>query len=354
MLYNCGVKAATSDFQEYLQSSSGEIKKELTSYLSLWEEKTIKSSPDLQQPLNQFISRTFGGKMLRGTLVKLGYELITNTSAHSILKPACAYEIIHTALLTHDDIIDQSSMRRGQPALHLLQKDKHYGISLALCLGDLGLLLATNMVSESDFPEKEKMKALNNFLQIITDTVLGEMLDVKASHSITRTEKQILQIHEKKTAQYTITGPLSLGAILAGASDTQLRYINEFGKPLGIAYQLHDDLLGIFADKKVVGKSVTSDIEENKSTLLIVYAQQHATEKQQEIIKKYYGKKNITADQHEQIKKVFENSGALSYSREKIASLSRQAKAIVPEITNDKKSQLLLLQLADLATTREK
>lgn len=348
------MKSSKMDFQEYLKISSGEIENELTSYLSRWKKDYEKSTPELKEPMNQFISRIFGGKMLRGTLVKLGYELAVKNPTGSILKPAAAYEIIHTALLTHDDIIDQSPVRRDKPALHVIHRDLQYGLSQAICLGDLGFFLASRLLSESDFSDNKKMKAIDNFLRIITDTILGEMLDIKASHSLNRTEKQILQIQEKKTAQYTIIGPLSLGAILAGATDSFLKLIKEFGSPLGIAYQIHDDILGIFADEKIVGKPVISDIKENKSTLLIVYALKHASKQQLAILKKYYGKKNITSSAHTQIKQVIEETGSLAYSKEKIALLCTQAKAIIPKLTKDKSRQLLLMQMADVIITRKK
>lgn len=348
------MKSGKIDFLDYLKTSSGEITNELTTYLSLWKEEQGKSTQELQDLLHHFSSSIFGGKMLRGTLVKLGYELVNDHSSKKILQSAAAYEVIHTALITHDDIIDQSQTRRGKTALHLMNEDKHYGLSQAICLGDMGIILANRMISESNFPENVKIKALTNFLQVISDTLVGEMLDVHASHEGNRTEEQVLQIHEKKTAMYTIIGPLSLGAILGGADEPFLKNIYEFGKPLGVAFQLYDDILGIFAKENTVGKSITSDIEENKSTLLIVYAQQHATAQQQNILKNYYGKKNITVSQQRQIKKVFEETGAYLYSKEKIQSFIAQAKTRIPAITKDEKKQLLLSHLSEVIIDRKK
>lgn len=348
------MKSGKIDFLNYLKTSSGDITGELNTYLSIWINEQRKSAYELENLLQHFSSSVFGGKMIRGTLVKLGYELASNQSSKKILQPAAAYEIIHTALITHDDIIDQSQTRRGKTAIHLIHQDKHYGLSQTICLGDMGIILANKLITESNFPENVKLKALTNFLQVISETLVGEMLDIQASYSGNRNEKQILQIHEKKTALYTIIGPLSLGALLGGADDQFLKKIHEFGKPLGIAYQLYDDILGVFSQEDIVGKSITSDIEENKSTLLIVYAQQHATGHAQNILKKYYGKKNITDSQQMQIKKIFEETGAYSYSMGKIQSFISQAKKSIPAITKDEKKQLLLSHLTEVIINRKK
>src|ERR1700722_3607445 len=311
------MKSTQTDFTAYLRQTYREIEKELNMFSKEWSNYIQTDFSDLKK-LNEKLTKSFyGGKMLRGTLVKLGYELFAKKPSSEIIKPAIAWEILHTALLIHDDIIDQSPLRRGKPAVHIA-KNEHYGVSQAICLGDLGITIAVKLLSESNFPIEIKNRATNYFLQIITETILGEMLDVEISQRQKRTEKQIMNIHTMKTANYTIVGPLTLGALLAGARDNELEKIKRFGKPLGIAFQIQDDILGIFGDEKTVGKSTTSDIEENKSTLLITYALKHTNQKQKKFLKQYYGQKNITKKQHEEIKKIFEQTSALAYSQNKI------------------------------------
>ena len=347
------MKSAQTDITRYLKQTSQEIEKELNKFSKEWNDYIGRDFPDLRQVNLKFTESFFGGKMLRGTLVKLGYELFAEKKANEIIKPAIAWEILHTALLIHDDIIDQSPLRRGKPAMHVA-RNKHYGISQAICAGDLGITIAVKLINESNFPIEIKKRATNYFLQIISDTILGEMLDVEISQMQQRTEEQIMNIHTMKTANYTIVGPLTLGGLLAGAGDSELEKIKLFGKPLGIAFQIQDDILGIFGDEKTIGKSITSDSEENKSTLLIMYALKHANQKQKKFLKQYYGKKKITDKQHEEIKKIFEQTGALSYSQNKIQTLTQQAKAIIPDITKEKSKQYLLNRLADLLIQRKK
>jgi len=353
MFYNNIAMTSQTDFKTYLQRASKEIEKELTVYSQEWNKKIAMDFPDLKKLNMQLTNSFLGGKMLRGTLVKLGYDLVRSKPTDAIFKPAAAFEILHAALLTHDDIMDQSPIRRGKPAMHM-QPDKHYGISQAICLGDLGIILANKLISDSDFPTERKNKAFNYFSQIITDTILGQMLDIASAHSDKRTEKQILTIQKMKTATYTIVGPLSLGAMLGGATDEFLDTIKQFGEPLGIAYQMQDDILGIFGDEKTIGKSTTSDIEENKSTLLITYALKHASKQQQIVLQTYYGRKKNTKKQHEMIKQIFIDTGALTYSQKKIKRLTKQAKALILKMTADKKNQKILYELAETLIQRQK
>ncbi len=341
-------------FELYLRDTSQEIQKELQIFSKEWNRYIANDFSDLKKSNMRFTESLFGGKMIRGTLVKFGYELIQTKNIKAILKPAAAFEIFHSSLLIHDDIIDQSPIRRGKLTLFMTEKNKHHGISQAICLGDLGITLAVNSISESDFPLEVKNMAIRYFLKMISKTILGEMLDVQASQKYNRKDEQVIKIHKMKTANYTIVGPLSVGAILAGASEKFLENIQLFGEYLGIAFQIQDDILGIFGDDKKIGKSTTSDIQENKNTLLFTYSLKKANQKQKDILKMYYGKKNITLKQQEMIRKVFIETGALDQSKKTIMKLTLQAKELIPNITKEKNKQLLLAQFVDLLVSRKK
>lgn len=341
-------------FKHYQKQAAQEIETELKNFSNNWHATITEQFPLIKNEHELFTASFFGGKMLRGTLVKLGFELTGAKATKAIIRPAVAFEIAHAALLMHDDIIDKSPMRRGRPTLHTQIGEEHYGISQTICLGDIGLIQATKLITESDFPIEKKTQALTTFLQIMTETMIGEMLDVASPHQKQRTENNVLQIHRMKTAQYTIIGPLTIGAILGDASLQLLQKIKHFGENLGIAYQIQDDILGIFGDEKTIGKSITSDIEENKSTLLLTYSLDNATEKQKTILKKYYGKKDITTEEQETIKIVFQDTGALAYSQEKISEYTIIAKQTISVLSKDKKMQMLLTQLTNSLLQREK
>ena len=348
------------DFKSYIKSSALEVEEELNSILGDWKLKVGKVSSKLVKFTDFFIDASQGGKRLRGVLVKLGYEMGSNPSTlqdfnTDILKPAAAFEIFQTAILAHDDVIDLSPIRRGKPTIFKALGGDHYAISQTISIGDIGLFLAAKLICDSNFADDKKNKALSFFLKNVMDTGLGEILDVELPRlKETPKEGDIITIFKLKTAYYTIIGPLTLGAILAGAPKTLLDQIYDFGLNLGIAFQIQDDILGVFGDEEITGKSVTSDIEEGKNTLLMSFALQNADVKQKQMLKKYYGNGKIDQEVLEVIRRVFIESGALEYSRQQANQYVKIAKRVIPQITRDPKMQKLLSGMADFLIDREK
>lgn len=331
-----------------------EINGELGTCLKVWSKEVAQISPKLI-PLNRaLVEACEGGKRIRGTLVKLGFELTGAQYNPEILKPASACEIFHTAILAHDDIIDQSPTRRGKPTLHQALGGNHYGISQTICLGDIGFFLAQKLIAESKFPDKEKNAALISFTNTVLDTGLGEMLDVELPYSKgKKTEKDVEAVFLLKTAHYTIVGPLQLGAILGGGKEKLLQDIERFGESLGIAFQIQDDILGIFGSEEVVGKSVTSDIEEGKVTLLFLYALKHASKEQEKVLNKFYGQGKIGRKEYEQVKQVFSETKALEYCQEKALDLAKEAKKVIKGMEISTEHKQLLAQMADFMVKRD-
>lgn len=257
------------DFKDYLDKSAKEIDRKVEKILNKEIKEAKKIDKKLVPLLEVFAACCMGGKRIRGTLVKLGYDIaqsvilrakpegynyILRSAQNDIIKVAAAYEIMHAAILAHDDIIDQSLIRRGHPSLYQALGAGQYGISQAISLGDLGFFLSIKIISESKFPEKEKVKALNYFSKIMMDTSLGEMLELE--------DGDVLTTAKLKTARYTISGPLIMGIILGGGNGKIIRQLEVFGENLGIAYQIKDDILdkdgyykgGLVAAKKEAEK----------------------------------------------------------------------------------------------------
>ncbi len=355
------------DFENYLNNTAKQIEDELNSFFKSWIKEVKDISPDLVPLANTLAKHCGGGKRLRGVLVKLGYEmakskqtpdvskLTSGVLAREILKPAIAYEIFQTAILAHDDVIDLSDLRRGKPSMYKELGGDHYGISQTICLGDAGFFLASLIISQSNFPAEEKNKALTSFSKTIIETALGEILDVEVPHlNRPKTEADALTISHLKTARYTFVGPFDLGATLGGADQTLLDNLKEFGDKLGIGFQIQDDILGVFGDEKTLGKSVTSDIEEGKNTLLITQAQKKASSEQREVLNKYYGKGKIGESELSAIRKVFKDTGSLDYSRQVALKYVTTAKAVIPKITKEPKYSQLLSQMADFLVERDR
>lgn len=342
-----------NDFEKYLLTSGVEIKKEIRTILSEWTSVVENKTPALKKINDLFLKSFDGGKYIRGTLVKLGYDLY-NPPNPSIIKIAAAFEILHTSLLIHDDIIDKSLIRRGKPTIHSMFKNNHYGISQAMCLADIGFFLATKVINESNFKPEIKNKIQSHLSQIVLETILGQMLDIKSSYEKTKNEKDVATIQKLKTAYYTISGPLSIGAMMGTAAQKQLDKIKTFGEYLGVAYQIQDDILGVFGDEKTIGKSATSDIKENKNTLLITHALKKASVKQKQFLKKYYGAKNLTIKQLNEIKSIFVETGSMKYSQTKAKKYTLEAKNIIPSITDNQKYKNLLYQFIDFINHRKR
>jgi geranylgeranyl diphosphate synthase, type I len=344
-----------ADFKDYLKQTASEINKFQEQFLTQEIEKAREFSPKTVHLVEEFSRACEGGKRLRGMLVKLGYELAGGDKTEEILKPALAFEILQTSFLAHDDIIDQSITRRGRPTLYQALGGDHYAISQTICLGDVGFFLAFQLVAQSDFPQEKKNKALVYFNQTMFKTAAGQMLDVEISEKQKEfDEDDSLKISHYKTAHYTIIGPLQLGAILAGASDELLQKIEEFGKNLGIAFQIQDDILGMFGDERTLGKSVTSDAQEGKNTLLITYALKHTSAEQKQFLLDHYGKGKIDDTQFMKFKQIFQESGALDYTRTKALEYVNKAKQQIENLAQTKEQKALLEQLADYLIEREK
>jgi len=297
--------------EEYIRSCKKALSPYIDGYLTGLIENRASSDHRLAELYETFKEAGRGGKCIRGSLVKLGYEIALGrlTGGCEEILPACAaFEILQTAILGHDDVIDKSPLRRGRNSIWRALAagmearrtaakvigandrnfdDTHYGISQAICLGDVGIVLANRLVAESTFDAARKIEALKTFHDVQLNTVDGEMLDVLMSYEKDYSDEEgILKIARLKTAWYTIIGPLRLGAVLGGASGELLDAMSRYGMFLGTAFQLRDDILGINATEAEIGKSNTSDIAEGKVTLLAYYAMKRATPAQLEQLRR--------------------------------------------------------------------
>lgn len=224
------------------------------------------------------------GKYLRGCLIDLGYKL--SKDDNYALSLSCAYETFETSILIHDDIIDEAPLRRGKQPISENYKNefKKYNVkndqthnSLALCIGDMGFFLSYELMNKKYNKDKNFSKLLSYYNKVVTDTCKGEILDIylpfieQNDNNHLLEEKNIFEIYKYKTSQYTIVGPFILGMILGHQKQKDIDKISNILEPLGIAFQIKDDILGIFSNNKTLGKSVYSDIEEFKQTILYSY-----------------------------------------------------------------------------------
>lgn len=305
-----------------------------------------------------------GGKKLRGAQIQLGYE-IAGGKKRDVLQASTSIEIIHSFILMHDDIMDLDSLRRGFPTIHRQYEDKHrklklskdtfhYGISMGIGMGDLGAYLGTEVLLGSNLDADKKLKASIYLSRLLQRVAYGQGLDVTYGKMKDITEHDVMQVHLHKASIYTVAGPLKIGALLGGLPNHRIKAIEKFGEPVGIAFQLKDDELGLFSDDKTLGKPIGSDIREGKNTILKIKAVEFAKAKDKRFLKNTYGNQKIKQKDVKKVQRLTIKTGALEYSQELSKKLVEKGKKHIPLITKDTGLQETLSSLADLVIHRNR
>jgi len=214
-----------------------------------------------------------GGKRLRPALVAASARACGRAIDDAVIDAGCAWELLQAYFLVHDDWMDGDSTRRGGPSVHVSlterHHDEHLGASLAVLAGDLGCALAHRLLIAIDAPAPIAREAMIAFARVHEEVVLGQTLDLTlGAHDAAAVER----MHALKTGSYTARGPIELGAILAGAPRDVRAALDRFATPLGVAFQLRDDLLGVFGSEADTGKPVGSDLRARKRTALVAEA----------------------------------------------------------------------------------
>ncbi len=265
---------APTTFADFLQRVQPLVETELESLLQAERARANREAPEVAPLVEQVHALSCrGGKRLRAALVLLGYRVGTRSVADApALAAAAAMELLQTYLLIHDDWMDDDSVRRGGPAVHVALRDvygsKSLGDSGAILAGDYAAALAQRALLTCDVEPARLLAAARAFSSLQIDVVLGQGLDVLISRPLALTPL-MQRTHLWKTAAYTTTGPLLVGACLGGASSAQLAALRAFGDPLGVAFQLRDDWLGTFGDPEQTGKSNSSDLRQGKKTAVL-------------------------------------------------------------------------------------
>ena len=325
------------EFIVYYKETKKKIEKEMIKFNNKID---LNNNKIVNDAINKFIYENDGGKLLRGTLIDLGYKLKHNDD--NSLKLASAYEAFETSILIHDDIIDNSPLRRNKSTIHELYKKEFNNYkkdntpeSLALCLGDIGFFYVNNYIINSYKNNKNLNKMLEYYNNIVIATIKGEILDVylpyieKNDKSHNLKEEDIMEIYRLKTSMYTIVGPFTLGMILSGANKKEINTMKEILEPLGIAFQIKDDILGIFSNESTLGKPTNSDIEEFKQTILYSYIKEKRKDYLDELLKYYGNKTNNNSIQN--VRNILIESGSLEYANNKMNELFNKSKSLLNE-----------------------
>lgn len=327
-----------------------------SAYLAKKTKSVLKYSKEIVDLYEKLADFSKGGKRLRAYLVWLGYQLGGGSDLSKILPISLAFEIAQDFVLIHDDIMDNSDLRRGKPTIHRIYEtkfDRHYGESLAILLGDIACINAFEIIADSSFSNEHKVSCQKLFAEILLETAYGQALDMENEYSSFGFDR-ILQFTYLKSAKYSVIGPLLMGLSVTTVGGQRQSSIENYGNAVGIGYQLFDDMLGIFGDEKITGKSILSDMREGKNTLVIHKAKQLAKSKDLKIISKIWGNPKADIEDLEKIREVVRRRGALAWCKKENLRLSAIAKKEVVKITEDYLLQQILGSVADYVIDRNK
>jgi len=319
------------------------LKKDIDSDLSLFLKETKKRFKDasdiLYKCISDFLKRD--GKRIRPMLFLLSYQGYTRKrkfSYKTLLRSSLSLELLHDFLLVHDDVIDNSDLRRGKPTMHKMfnrqlkvPPKSELGPNLSIVAGDIIFALAIEAFSSFEEDPVRKERALLKFTESAASTGMGEFLDVvndvQKIEDITK--KDIFNMYILKTAKYTFEGPLLIGAILAGTPKKELEKLSKLGIILGQAFQIQDDMLDIFSSSKKIGKPVLSDLNESKKTILIWRTYHALKGKNKKLFKYLLEKKKKTHKDLIQLKDFIKMTGTDKYCLNKTLSLLKEADSIL-------------------------
>lgn len=265
-----------------------------------------------------------GGKRLRPMVVYAGYRGVQpRGQVADTLKVGAAMELLQTYLLVHDDWMDGDEERRGGPSLHArfaaAHDDRQLGNSLAVLAGDLACSFAWELLGHAPFPTEKREDAHRAFARIGEEVIFGQQLDLLADPDVAR-------MHDLKTGSYTVRGPLTLGALLGGGNQAQVEALVRFGEPMGLAFQIRDDLLGTFGDTGTTGKPAGNDLRRGKHTSLIHEARRLLDTEDRQRLESVLGREDASDDEIAAATDLLQRCGARARVEERLEALLAEAR----------------------------
>jgi geranylgeranyl diphosphate synthase type I len=310
------------------------------------------AAADLVEELRRVVDA--GGKRLRPLFCYWGFRAGGGIDGEQIVRAAASLELLHTFAIIHDDVMDRSPLRRGQPATHvaLARGDAHVGTSAAILAGDLSISLADELFCEAGFDAERFLAGFRWYNRMRTEVVAGQYLDLVASKGPAPSERTVRRIARLKSGGYTVEKPLLIGAALAATTPEVETSLSMFGVALGEAFQLRDDVLGAFGDPAATGKDADGDLREGKRTLLVSRAIAAGTSAQRAFLETHLGRADLTADGADEIRGIIRSSGALDSTVATINELRGEAVGMLASADLPGDVLAALTELADLATAR--
>jgi geranylgeranyl diphosphate synthase, type I len=309
-----------------------------------------------------------GGKRLRPAFVYWGYRgaggAATGPDAEAAIRASCSVELLHICALIHDDIMDGSEVRRGRPAMHVGFAGLHrgrawrgdpaaFGEGAAMLMGDLAFTWADVALAEAGLADDRLAAALRVFNRLRSELMGGQYLDLVEARRGAPDEDAVRRVLTYKSGKYTIERPLHLGHALAAGGPGLAAAYSAYGLPLGEAFQLRDDILGVFGAPEVTGKPAGDDLREGKETYLVMLARGRADRAGRQLLEGALGNAKLSEDDVAELRRLITGCGALEATEARIGELLAQAKAALAAARGiDETARATLAALADHVTDR--
>lgn len=367
-LADASVGAAGSPFptppdpHEPLAGVAGEVDRFLASFLPQQCSAFVELDSALA-PLGDELSALLasGGKRLRPAFVYWGHRATGAAHDGGLIYPATAVELFHAFALIHDDVMDRSGERHGRPTAHRAMRDYHrqaglqgdsewFGVGAAVVIGDLAFAWADELMDRAPLTPAAMRRARQVFTQLGTEVIGGQYLDLRLAGLSNAGETDALGVALLKSGRYTATRPLQLGACLGGADETLQAALATYGDAAGVAFQLRDDVLGLFGDPSDTGKAIADDLREGKRTPLVLRALELASPAGHRLLETALGDPTLDEVAIARVREVVVDSGALAAIENKLSDCEQQAYAALTPLTEP--AHTALSRLAEFAAWR--
>lgn len=302
------------------------------------------------------------GKMIRAAMTLLGWDAAGGAAEDPVIPVAAAMEMVHAGLLIHDDVMDRDDFRRGKPAFHRRYADtlaseakepRHTGEALAICAGDVAFFLASESVMTASLPEPYGADMRRTFFRECVLVGIGQMDDVFLGARLKPvTVAEILPVYRYKTARYTFSMPLILGAIAAGAGAELRNGLDAVGEKIGTLFQIKDDELGLFGEEADIGKPTGSDIREGKKTILLTLMAEKSAGADKERLLQTLGNPALTTADITFVRSLAENCGALDAVHLRADAIDAEARTLIAALPVAPDVKRLLGELIDYNRNR--
>jgi geranylgeranyl diphosphate synthase type I len=339
------------------------VQKTLEDFLAVQVPRLDAVSEDLGPFADTVAGLLSGGKRLRPAFCYWGWRGAGGAEGEGVVRAATSLELLHACALIHDDVMDGSDTRRGNPSAHRrfaalhrgngwLGSPDSFGTGAAILLGDLCLSWADELLFDSGLAAESLLAAKPVYDEMRTELMAGQYLDLLEQSMGTGSVDRALRVLRFKSAKYTVERPLHLGAALAGAPRELLAAYTAYGLPLGEAFQLRDDLLGVFGDPAETGKPAGDDLREGKRTVLVDLALERSSPAAAALLRRHLGDPRLDAEGVEALREVITGSGAREMVERMIADRTEDALAALSAAEVEAPAREVLSRLVAAATER--